>query len=426
MGSTATTSPRHPRPTLWAVALLTAAACHAQEPREDAAFLAFRDVTSTHVPQAPELHALDIALADFDHDGDLDAALAVEGDVNRLYLNDGQGRFAWREGAFGQRPHDTEHVRAADFDRDGHIDLVFVAEDDRAHQLFLGRGDGSFVDASDRLPGRSVGNGLAVGDVNGDGLPDIVVGNSGISGEKGEDGGPNFLWLNDSRRPGWFVDATGTHLPAIRNKAQGVALADLDGDGDLDMVVATEAPPARLLVNDGRGRFTEASERLGQVTPLETREVHVLDANGDRRPDILLLNLTSNAGKWEKDPQARLLVQDASGRFVDETAQRLPANRFSSWGGAVMDFDRDGHPDLILGAIEVPGFRPLRVRAYANDGRGRFRDVTASTLPETVTGRSWSMAVGDVNGDGMDDLFVGGWGTQARLLLGGAASQAKE
>lgn len=398
---------------LCAVSLLAASACQAQTPEAESKPLAFRDVTDTHVPRAPDLHALDIALADFDGDGDLDAALAVEGDVNRLYLNDGQGRFTWRQDVFGQRAHDTEHVRAADFNRDGHTDLVFVAEDDRTHQLFLGRGDGSFVDASDRLPAMSEGNGLAVGDVNGDGLPDIVVGNSGD-----EEGGRNFLWLNDPRRPGWFADATATHLPAIGNRAQGVALADLDGDGDLDMAVATEAPPTRLLINDGKGRFAEASDRLQQVTPLETREVHILDANGDKRPDILLLNLTSNAGKWEKNPQARLLIQDGSGRFVDETAQRLPANRFSSWGGTVMDFNGDGHSDMIVGAIAVPGFQPLQVRAYANDGKGKFRDVTAATIPDTVVGRSWSMAVGDVNGDGRDDLFIGGWGTQARLLLG--------
>jgi len=426
MGSAGNRPASRRRAPLWIVSLLAAGACQAQAPQDGGRSPTFRDVTATHLPQAPELHALDIALADFDRDGDLDAALAVEGAPNRLYLNDGQGRFAWRDGAFGRQPHDTEHVRAADFDRDGLIDLVFVAEDDRVHQLFLGRGDGTFTDASDRLPAMSVGNGLAAGDVNGDALPDIVVGNSGLSGARGEEGGRNFLWLNDPRRPGWFVDATATHLPAVGNRAQGVALADLDGDRDLDMVVATEAPPTRLLINDGSGRFTEASTRLEQVTPLETREVHLFDANGDRRPDILLLNLTSNAGAWDKDPQARLLVQDASGRFVDETAVRLPANRFSSWGGTVMDFNGDGHSDLIVGAIAVPGFRPLQVRAYANDGSGRFRDVTAATIPATVTGRSWSMAVGDVNGDAIDDLFIGGWGTQARLLLGRSASTSND
>lgn len=420
MDSAGNRSPRRCRRLAWAASLLAAGACHAQTPQDEGKQPVFRDVTATHLPQASRLHALDVALADFDGDGDLDAALAVEADSNRLYLNDGQGRFAWREGAFGQHSHDTEHVRAADFNRDGRMDVIFVAEDDHVHQLFLGQGEGRFVDASDRLPAMSEGNGLAVGDVNGDGLPDIVVGNSGMSGKHGD--GRNFLWLNDSRGPGWFEDATASLLPAVSNKAQGVALADLDRDGDLDMVVATEAPPTRLLINDGKGRFTDQSERLQLVTPMETREVHILDANGDRRPDILLLNLTSNAGKWEKNPQARLLIQDTSGRFVDETVQRLPANRFSSWGGAVIDFNGDGHPDIIVGAIAVPGFNPLQIRAYVNDGEGRFHDATAATIPKASVGRSWSMAVGDVNGDKVDDLFIGGWGTQARLLLGRGAS----
>lgn len=370
----------------------------------------FVDVTSTHVPAAPELHALDAAFVDVDKDGDLDVVLAVEGDVNRLYINDGQARLTWRRGAFGTVAHDTEHVLSADFDRDGNADVMFIAEDDQVHQLFLGDGKDGFTDVSDRLPARSEGNGFAVGDVNGDGWPDIVLGNSGK-------GARNFLWLGDPDRPGHFIDATVTHLPAVNDATQDIALADLDDDGDLDMVVANEVPPNRLLLNDGQGRFTDASDRMVLSVPLHTREVHVFDATGDGKPDILFLNLTSNARQRERDPQNRLLVNDGRGRFVDETAQRLPRNEFSSWGGEVLDFNDDGHMDLIVGAIAVPGFEPLQVRAYRNDGKGYFEDVTSTVMPATAVGRSWSMAVGDLNGDGKDDVFIGGWGTQARLLL---------
>ena len=390
-------------------ALATAPA--ARDPGPDRSM--FIDATATALPTAPELHALDGVFADVDRDGDLDLALAVEGDVNRLYVNDGTGRFAWRQGVFGTKAHDTEHVRTADFNGDSWPDLVFVAEDDKAHQLFLGGPGGRFTDASDRLPGRSEGNGLAVGDVDRDGLPDIVVGSSGAA--KGD--GQELLWLNDKARPGHFVDATATHLPAVRDDTQDIALIDIDGDGDLDMLVANERPPSRLLLNDGRGRFADASRRLELKVPMETREAHVFDANGDGRLDILLLNLTSNAGKWDKDPQARLLVSDGQ-RFADETADRMPPNRFSSWGGEVVDFDHDGHLDLLVGAIDVPGFKPMQVRAYRNDGTGRFRDVTATAMPAATKGRAWSMDVGDVNRDGIDDVFIGGWGTQARLLLG--------
>ena len=380
--------------------------CSAQGSSETAVFL---DVTDTHVPRAPTLHALDAALVDVDGDGDLDVAVAVEGDVNRLYLNDGKGKLT-RDNAFGTVAHDTEHVLSADFNRDGFADVMFIAEDDQVHQLFFGDGKGAFADESARLLGRSEGNGFAVDDVNGDGLPDIVLGNSGERGQ-------NFLWLNDTGRPGRFVDATRTHLPAVNDATQDIALADLDGDGDLDMVVANEVPPNRLLFNDGKGRFTDAPDRLDLPVELHTREVHVFDANADTKPDILFLNLTSNAQGREKDPQARLLVNDGRGRFVDETVKRLPKNTFSSWGGAVIDFNDDAHPDLIVGAIDVPGFEPLQVRAYRNDGKGRFDDVTATVMPATTVGRGWSMAVGDVNGDGKEDVFIGGWGTQARLLL---------
>ncbi|MDX1639185.1 MAG: VCBS repeat-containing protein [Balneolaceae bacterium] len=373
----------------------------------------YRDVTSTHVPEAPDLHALDAAFADVDSDGDLDIALAVEMGPNRLYLNDGKGHLTWKRGAFGQASHDTEHVNAADFNTDGRIDFIFVAEDDQTHQLFYGTGKGGFSDESDRLLSMSEGNGLAVCDLNGDGLPDVVVGNTGVHADNNQ----NFLWLNDPDNPGHFLDATKSHLPQVNDDTQDVTLADLDGDGDLDMVVGNENPPNKLYLNDGRGHFTDESERLELVTPLETRQAHVTDFTGDQRPDILFLNLTSNNSGWVKDPRVRLLVQSENGRFRDETEDRLPYNSFSVYEGTPVDLNRDGAVDIVVGPIQIPGFIPLQFRAYINDGNGFFSDETEDYIPDESTGRGWGMEVGDLNGDGLNDIFIGGWGTQARLLL---------
>lgn len=371
----------------------------------------FRDVTATHVPIDPEAHILEVAFADVDGDGDLDVIAALEADENRLYINDGTGVLSWKQGVFKAAKHDTEHVRAADFDGDGHIDVVFVAEDDQTHEYYLGNGDGTFRDVSDRLLGMSEGNGLDVGDVDGDGRPDIVVGNSGSEGQ-------NFLWINDAERPGYFIDRTAEDLPQVNDATQSIKLADVNGDGHLDMVVGNEVPPNRLLLNDGSGRFTEHADQLELPEPLETREALVFDVDGDGDPDIVFANITSNAGKWDKNPVARILINDGQGRFTDETAQRMPAYKFSTYSAREMDFDHDGHIDLLLSAVAVPGFSEEPLRAFRNDGTGRFTDVTEEVLPPSVVGRNWNITIGDLNGDGIDDAFVGGWGSQGRLLFG--------
>ncbi|WP_122315271.1 VCBS repeat-containing protein [Pseudomonas cichorii] len=381
---------------------------------------AFVDATATHVPVAPALHATDSFFIDVDKDGDLDVVVSVEHGVNRLYLNDGKGRLTSKPGAFGSVMHDSEHVRAADFNADGNMDVVFVAEADEVHQLFLGDGKGGFTDASQRLPAMSQGNALAIADVNGDRLADIVVGSTGE-----RDHAPdaeivparNLLFLNDPKRPGHFIDATQTHLPQTDDQTESIALADMDADGDLDMVLASPAHPNRLLINDGKGRFTDASDRLDLRVPMETREVQVVDVNRDGFNDIVFFNITSNNFGWDKDPQTRLLINDQKGRFRDETAERLPSHTFSSWAGTVVDFNGDGHPDLLVGAIQVPGFVPLQLRAWQNDGQGHFKDVTLDIVPGITVGRSWNMGQGDLDGDGKADVLIGGWGTQARLLL---------
>lgn len=335
----------------------------------------YMDVTSEFVPIAPDLHALDAAFVDVDKDGDLDIVLAVEYGINRLYLNDGKGKLTWKEGAFGNVRHDSEHVLSADFNKDGFADLVFVAEDDHVHQLFLGGPDGNFKEVTERLPAQSEGNALAIADVNADGLPDIIIGNSSEDRGKNKEraSGQDFLWLNDAKRPGYFLDVTATHMPKDNDDTQDIKLSDLDGDRDLDMVIANETPPSRLLRNDGKGHFSDASDRLELLVPMETRQVQIFDANGDHLPDLLFFNLTSNNKGWDKDPQDRLLINNGKGYFKDQTRELLPKNTFSSWSGIITDFNSDGHADMLVGAIQVPGFVPMQLRAWQNDGKGHFR-----------------------------------------------------
>lgn len=369
----------------------------------------FKDVTASHVPADPEAHALDVALLDVDGDDDLDAILALESQPNRLYLNDGKGKLEWKKNVFANENHDTEHVRIADFNFDNLMDVIFVAEDDQRHEYYLGKGDGSFEEVSERLPARSEGNGLDVGDVNGDGLFDIVIGNSGENGQ-------DFLWINDSKQPGFFVDLTAKALPQVNDATQSIKLADLDSDGDLDMVVGNEIPSNRLLINDGQGVFTES--QLDLPEPLHTRDVLIFDADMDGDLDIVFANLTSNGGKWEKNPRTRLLLNNGRAKFEDKTQGKMPAKKISTYAATPIDFDRDGDQDLLLSTIKIPPFEGRQVHAYKNDGKGSFSDVTMEVIPEITSGRSWGIAIGDLNNDGLKDVVIGGWGSQVRLLLG--------
>ena len=215
----------------------------------------------------------------------------------------------------------------------------------------------------------------------------------------------------------YFRDVTETHVPtAPQLHILDEAAADVDGDGDLDLALANENSPNRLYLNDGSGKFTDHTEKLELKVEMHSRQAHVADFTGDKLPDILFFNLTSNAQEWNQDPQIRLLVQNGEGRFWDESAERLPFNTFSAYAGTPMDINRDGAMDIIVGPVIIPGFHPLQYRAYLNGGNGKFRDETEDYIPEKSRGRGWDMTVADFNGDGYDDLFVGGWGTQARLL----------
>jgi len=369
----------------------------------------FVDVSVTHLPAGVlDGYSMDAGVADIDADGDLDIVVANEFRPNILLLNDGAGRFSDGSDRLPRTEHDSEDVGIADFDGDGDLDIAVVTEDDQVNELYLNDGTAHFLDESDRIPVTGTTNGLVVADLNGDGWPDLILANNG----------QDAILINDGT--GRFRDETDARLPASPDVTQDVELGDVDGDGDLDLVVGNEGPNA-LYVNDGTGRFTDESRARIPLrdTPEETREADFGDVDGDGDLDLLFANVS--AFVEGADPRNRLLINDGKGFFSDETGERLPADSESSFDGDFRDLDGDGDLDIVTGNSDTDlsqgRIAPALFRAYLNDGTGRFTEATEAVFGPDVTGTGLDLEFGDFNGDGLDDVYLASRGTADRLLL---------
>ncbi|MEQ6341821.1 MAG: VCBS repeat-containing protein [Gammaproteobacteria bacterium] len=259
-----------------------------------------------------------------------------------------------------------------------------------------------FNDESHRLPADSFNPPLTdtlavlLTDLDGDKDLDIFL----VQGTSSLDGRQNRILINDGR--GNFSDETTTRLPQAMNNSAGADAADIDRDGDIDIIVANLGPE-QLLLNDGRGRFTDVSAArlpppLTNVMEDISAEARFFDVDRDGDLDILV----GNENPFSRNPlggaQNRLWINDGHGRFADETAARLPSITDQTAAFAFGDIDGDGDGDLVVANAGQD-------RVLINNGRGVFTDETAARFP-ALSDASRDAKLGDVDGDGKLDLFV--------------------
>ncbi len=505
----------------------------------------FRDVTATHMPKA-SLWTTHVHLVDVDGDGDLDAVLAnaappktKAGQPNRLYINNGKGRFTDKTAAmqFPSGAQWTYRVASADIDRDGDMDLVFGNKG--ASQILVNNGKGRFqvrpVPAyriKDRMGGavkdvsRSRNLDVHFTDVTGDGYPDLAVCSTACSvmiyinvpGKGGQrafrakpdifkakpmghgaesidladingDRKPDLtiasgheqtpLWLNqwpkhfrfatcNVKRNLPYTDwvswscsggdlngdgkpdiAMGQHFerdvllflqgskgwtrksvyaPSVlipgKTVVDDVALVDVDGDRDRDMILGITGKPSVLLLNDGKANFTLAKgKRALPPTPMGTGEILPVDVDRDGDMDLVMCNWQRGlfaAGRQKNS----LFINTGKGVFVDKSKQYLPQVKSTARGGDVGDVNGDGYPDIVLAcATSTLLGGAMGNQLYLNKGKeapGRF--VNASRLLPARKTKSKDAAFLDADGDGrLDIVFVNevdlrGRGGEDRLL----------
>ncbi|MCJ8167189.1 VCBS repeat-containing protein [Pontibacter sp. E15-1] len=260
------------------------------------------------------------------------------------------------------------------------------------------------------------GGGVAVGDVNGDGLPDIYFTGNMV---------PNQLYLNKGNMQ--FEDITASAGVAGRSTpwATGVTMADVNGDGLLDLYVCysgkvrPENRENQLFINEGPDasgvpRFSERAARYGLAIPSNSTQAVFFDFDRDSDLDMFLLNhspeslplldevTTAAILKTADDQRGARLFRNDKGHFQDITKEAGIQSSSLSYGlgAGVADINGDGWPDIyVSNDYDIPDF------LYINNRNGTFTDQLKTGMGHT-SHFSMGNDVADINNDGLPDIFT--------------------
>ena len=317
-----------------------------------------------------------VAVGDFTGDGHLDVAVTAWGaydDNVRLFLGNGDGTF--RAGQIASAGHGPYYITAADLNGDGHLDLVTANTFVDTVSVLLGEGTGTFRSAPDYVTGAN-SRGVVAADFNGDGFPDLAVANNGS--------GTVSVLLNNG--DGTFQPRQDYPVGSHQNpQTLGITVGDFNGDGIPDLATVNENPgEVSILFGNGDGTFEPAQNIpiAGAYTGIK-----VADLRGNGRSDILVT--TSS--------QVAILLSNGDGTF--------DAPQYVDAGGlprsiAVGDFNGDGVPDLAV--LDFDPYPHGTVTVLLGNGDGTFRQ----SAQFEAGGIAASIAAGDFNGDGREDLVV--------------------
>jgi hypothetical protein len=394
-----------------------------------------------------------VALFDYDNDNavdiyvvngtNLDSSDAVPEAMNRLYRNDGTGRFVdvTEASGVGHRGYGVG-VCVGDYDNDGWLDMYVT--NFSANVLYRNNGDGTFTDrtAAAGVQALDWSAGCAFADVDADGDLDLYVANyvnfsvethtpcrvNGIlvyCSPRVYDGVKDIFFLNNG--DGTFTENTkNAGFDNLAARGLGVTFGDYDVDGDTDLYVANDADANFLYNNDGNGQFREQSQFSGVALSehglVENgMGVAFADYDNDTWLDLAVTNFQHQTNT--------LYHSDAGEFFTDQTYSSgtgdvsLP---YLAWGVNFFDFDHDGFQDIFVANGHIHDNVTLidSSTTYAqlnhlfwNNGNGTFTDVTAESGPGLALQRSSrGSAVGDIDNDGDLDLVVSNVGKRVDIL----------
>jgi hypothetical protein len=365
-------------------------------------------------------HSMGVAVGDVNNDGWADVLVTGYKEIH-LFLNNGNSIFTdiTKESGLAN-PLWGMSASFVDYDRDGWLDLVVV----------------NYVDYD---PARRCDGTAGLRDYCGPNVFSGTVaklfrnlgpGASGIASASRDRGIVRLVHFQDVTAPSGLGQKPGPGL--------GVVCADFNGDGWPDILIANDSKPNYLWINQRDGSFREEAAARGLAYNgygMEQGNMGIAlgDINGDGLFDVFITHLTEETHTlWRQGPR---------GLFRDRTAAAglaAPRWRSTGFGTVLADFNHDGAVDLALvngrvlrrpegeghglGGGNRQDVAPLFWRPYAernqlfaNDGSGRFRDLSPTDPFGQLLAVSRGLACGDLDGDGALDLLVTTIGGPARL-----------
>ena len=330
-----------------------------------------------------------VVIADFNSDGKLDIVTANEqsGDASVL-LGDGKGGFLPAPGSpfsAGNAPND---IAVGDFNQDGRLDLAFANHETQHLTVLLGDGRGRLVPAPQSpltVAVRPHPHGIATGDFNGDGRLDLVT----------DSWAEDRLELLFGDGKGGFT-TPGTYVAVGKHRYQRIRVADLNGDGNEDIVSTNlEGNNVSILLGDGKGEFRQPP---GSPFPCGDSPFNVAigDVNGDGVLDLAIVNSPSSTTDRSGRDGLAILVGVGHGGF-----KAMPGSPFVTAKRpnmvAIGDVDGDGVADVVW---SNPDGDSITVVKMSRKGSVASR----STL--SVPGHPKGLAIRDLNGDGKADIVL--------------------
>jgi hypothetical protein len=412
----------------------------------------FQHVAShTSKKYLPETMGSGVALFDYDNDGRLDIFLVngapltdptPKGTIpqktgpahwNRLFHQKSDGTFedvTEKAGLSGVGY--GMGVAVGDFDNDGYEDLYVTAYG--GNKLYHNNGNGTFTDVTSAagVGGSGWSTSAAWVDLDNDGLLDLVVlrylqwdFDDIFCGEHRE--GARAYCHPDTFKPvtplvyhndgnGHFTEVGQKIGLALPGKGLGIAIADYDLDGHIDIFVANDSMPEFLFHNKGNGTFEEIGLRAQVAVDEDGRTyagmgVDFADFNNDGLPDLVVDNLANQMYAVYQN------AGDGNFNYITKTSGMGRISMLhSGWGLRLMDYDNDGWKDLLiaqghdLDTIELtnPQLRYREPMLLArNNGHGSFVDVSAAS--GKIFHEAWvarGLAIGDIDNDGRVDAVV--------------------